>query len=265
MQLDTLLYDSWYEEIVSEGKVSYKPNFEVVEYYVGEEYQGNLDTHGYLLHGIYACKEGKQDSLVCYLAQDIENDYNYVCFTAKLDAHQAMGIPTTIYYPHTFNVGDGIKYHGLGGAQLTGWFGPAFAHVKEVGTNRFGTSHQHKYMVLDNGICEVENIGVTTWNGKECILGPAEIYCCVADFTEDSEDREKILSEHHHRSMLVRFEHDGEVLYNMWPNAKGEIAQGVPQIAGAQKAKGIYDLQGRKLTRQPDKGMYIEDGKVMTK
>ena len=48
-------------------------------------------------------------------------------------------------------------------------------------------------------------------------------------------------------------------------NAKGEITQGVPQIAGAQKAKGIYDLQGRKLTRQPDKGMYIEDGKVMTR
>ena len=69
----------------------------------------------------------------------------------------------------------------------------------------------------------------------------------------------------HHRSMLVRFEHKGEVLYNMWPNAKGELTQGMPQIAGAQKAKGIYDLQGRKLTRQPDRGMYIEDGKVRTR
>ena len=73
LQLDTLLYDSWYEEIVADGKVSYKPNFEVVEYYVGEEYKGELDTDGELLHGIYVHREGRPDSLVCYLAQDTDN------------------------------------------------------------------------------------------------------------------------------------------------------------------------------------------------
>ena len=120
-------------------------------------------------------------------------------------------------------------------------------------------------MVLDNGICEVENIGVTTWKGKECILGPAEVYRSVADRVSDSKERKKILSEHHHRSMLVRFEHKGEVIYNMWPNAKGEFTQGVPQIAGAQKARGLYDLQGRKFIKLPKKGLYIEDGKVKTR
>jgi hypothetical protein len=263
LQLDTLLYDSWYEEIEAEGKVSYKPNFEVVEYYVGEKYQGDLDSHGYLLHGIYARKEGKPDSLVCYLALDTGHEHEGISFTSILK--QDILSPTTIYYPHSFNVGDGIKYHSLGVAQLTGWFGPPFAYVKEVGAARFGTSHQHKYMVLDNGICEVENIGVTTWKGKECILGPAEVYRSVADRVSDSEERKKILSEHHHRSMLVRFEHKGEVLYNMWPNAKGELTQGVPQIAGAQKARGLYDLQGRKFTKLPKKGLYIEDGKVKTR
>ena len=113
LQLDTLLYDSWYEEIESEGKVSYKPNFEVVEYYVGEKYQGNLDTHGFLLHGIYVHKEGKQDSLVCYLAQDTRYNYADVSLTAiiKADPELYVAYPTSIYqFPMSPKVGDPVKY-----------------------------------------------------------------------------------------------------------------------------------------------------------
>ena len=264
LQLDTLLYDSWYEEIVADGKVSYKPNFEVVEYYVGEEYKGELDTDGELLHGIYVHREGRPDSLVCYLAQDTDN----LSLTAIVDGESKpyMANPTSIYYfPLSPKVGDPIRFISLGYAQVTGgYFEPPFAYVKEVGYGSFGTPHQHKYVLLDNGICIVDNIGVTSWKGKECITGPAEVYWSVADFAP-YDKREKIMSEHHHRSMLVRFEHKGEVLYNMWPNAKGELTQGVPQIAGAQKAKGLYDLHGRKFTKLPKKGLYIEDGKVKTR
>lgn len=265
LQLDTLLYDSWYEKIEAEGKVSYKPNFEVVEYYVGEKYQGNLDTHGFLLHGIYVHKEGKQDSLVCYLAQDTRYNYADVSLTAIIKAEPELYVayPTSIYhFPMSPNIGDPVKFLSLSYAQMTGgYFGPPFAYVKEVGYDSFGSSHQHKYVLLDNGMCIVDNIGVTSWNGKECIIGPADIYWCVADFTNDPD----IKGNHHHCSMLVRFEKDGELLYNMWPNEKGELVQGMSDIAAQKKGTGIFDLQGRRLAEKPQKGLFIKDGKVMAK
>ena len=45
----------------------------------------------------------------------------------------------------------------------------------------------------------------------------------------------------------------------------GQHREMLDSVMDIFKLKGIYDLQGRKLTRQPDKGMYIEDGKVMTR
>ena len=76
----------------------------------------------------------------------------------------------------------------------------------------------------------------------------------------------KTLAEHHHRSMLVRFEDsNGQVLYNMWPNEKGQLEQGMPQTLASQKSTGIYDLQGRKLQHRPAKGLFIEDGKLKTR
>ena len=64
--------------------------------------------------------------------------------------------------------------------------------------------------------------------------------------------------------MLVHFERNNEVLYDVWP--KKEIPSSIT-IKGSQSAnQGIlFDLQGRKVAN-PRKGIYIKDGrKVLIK
>jgi hypothetical protein len=60
--------------------------------------------------------------------------------------------------------------------------------------------------------------------------------------------------------MLVHFERDGEVLYDVWPEKEGS---GIVNFS-APKSKhdsAIYDLSGRKVNSQLKKGLYIQNGK----
>ncbi|MBR4130658.1 MAG: hypothetical protein IKU02_07020, partial [Bacteroidaceae bacterium] len=69
----------------------------------------------------------------------------------------------------------------------------------------------------------------------------------------------------HYRSMLVHFERNNEVLYDVWP--KKEIPSGIT-IKDVQSANQgiIFDLQGRKLDKITQPGIYIRDGrKVLVK
>ena len=60
--------------------------------------------------------------------------------------------------------------------------------------------------------------------------------------------------------MLVHFERNGEVLYDVWP--KKEIPSSIT-VKDAQSANQgtLFDLQGRKLQGKPAQGIYIEKGK----
>ena len=279
IRLDTLLYDSWYSAVETEEGTTYVPNFEIVEYKINSEMQAfEYEWGSYDLQDVIATTPDGHRSLVCYRCYSLDKEGvyqgTYDQFTHIAIRNQAEPFalmePAETYCWADWNVGEDLYFIDLFTSQTTGFPRTTpYGKIVEVGKDFFGGAKPLEYALLDNGRRIIKGIGVTTWNGKECIVGPAYVNECADWYVNDNilQDEAKMdeIKNTHHRSMLVRFEHDGEVLYNMWPNAKGEITQGVPQIAGAQKAKGIYDLQGRKLTRQPDKGMYIEDGKVMTR
>lgn len=279
IRLDTLLYDSWYSAVETEEGTTYVPNFEIVEYKINSEMQAfEYEWGSYDLQDVIATTPDGHSRLVCYRCYSLDKEgvyqgtydqFTHIAIRNQAEPFAVME-PAETYCWADWNVGEDLYFIDLFTSQTTGFPRTTpYGKIVEVGKDFFGGAKPLEYALLDNGRRIIKGIGVTTWNGKECIVGPAYVNECADWYVNDNilQDEAKMdeIKNTHHRSMLVRFEHDGEVLYNMWPNAKGEIAQGVPQIAGAQKAKGIYDLQGRKLTRQPDKGMYIEDGKVMTR
>lgn len=279
IRLDTLLYDSWYSAVETEEGTAYVPNFEIVEYKINSEMQAfEYEWGSYDLQDVIATTPDGHSRLVCYRCYSLDKEgvyqgtydqFTHIAIRNQAEPFAVME-PAETYCWADWNVGEDLYFIDLFTSQTTGFPRTTpYGKIVEVGKDFFGGAKPLEYAFLDNGRRIIKGIGVTTWNGKECIVGPAYVNECADWYVNDNilQDEAKMdeIKNTHHRSMLVRFEHDGEVLYNMWPNAKGEIAQGVPQIAGAQKAKGIYDLQGRKLTRQPDKGMYIEDGKVMTR
>lgn len=279
IRLDTLLYDSWYSAVETEAGTAYVPNFEIVEYKINSEMQAfEYEWGSYDLQDVIATTPDGHSRLVCYRCYSLDKEgvyqgtydqFTHIAIRNQAEPFAVME-PAETYCWADWNVGEDLYFIDLFTSQTTGFPRTTpYGKIVEVGKDFFGGAKPLEYALLDNGRRIIKGIGVTTWNGKECIVGPAYVNECADWYVNDNilQDEAKMdeIKNTHHRSMLVRFEHDGEVLYNMWPNAKGEIAQGVPQIAGAQKAKGIYDLQGRKLTRQPDKGMYIEDGKVMTR
>ena len=74
--------------------------------------------------------------------------------------------------------------------------------------------------------------------------------------------------ERHYRSMLVHFERGDEVLYDVWPekgSTTGIISPLIPsdeEIVNGKSSNGKwFDLQGRRLSGKPARGIYIEDGK----
>lgn len=277
IRLDTLLYDSWYSTVETEEGTAYVPNFEIVEYHINSEMQAfEYEWGSYDLQDVIATTPDGHRSLVCYRCYSLDKEgvrmgtYDQFTHIAIRDQAEPFAVmePAETYCWADWKAGEDLYFVDLFTSQTTGFPRTTpYGKIVEVGKDFFGGAKPLEYALLDNGRRIIKGIGVTTWNGKECIVGPAHVNECADWYVNDNilQDEAKMdeIKNTHHRSMLVRFEHDGEVLYNMWPNVKGEITQGVPQIAGAQKAKGIYDLQGRKLTRQPDKGMYIEDGKVM--
>lgn len=279
IRLDTLLYDSWYSAVETEEGTAYVPNFEIVEYKINSEMQAfEYEWGSYDLQDVIATTPDGHSRLVCYRCYSLDKEgvyqgtydqFTHIAIRNQAEPFAVME-PAETYCWADWNVGEDLYFIDLFTSQTTGFPRTTpYGKIVEVGKDFFGGAKPLEYALLDNGRRIIKGIGVTTWNGKECIVGPAYVNECADWYVNDNilQDEAKMdeIKNTHHRSMLVRFEHDGEVLYNMWPNAKGEIAQGVPQIAGAQKAKGIYDLQGRKLTRQSDKGLYIEDGKVMTR
>lgn len=74
---------------------------------------------------------------------------------------------------------------------------------------------------------------------------------------------------------LFAFYRDGQLIYKnegyiaaleeYFPNILGIITganpNGIEHISGSTTSYGIYDLQGRKLSGKPERGIYIEDGK----
>ena len=283
IQLDTLLHDSWYSQVETEEGIAYVPNFEVVEYRIEPEGQKTeikwQHTTYYMLHDVVATPQNRPDSLVCFLYSD---DYPYRDYSnIAMITHWGWDDPDTpqkdvfwqvdLYDWEGWETGKKLYYMDLLTGQMTGYRAFTYGVIKDTGEDFFGGTKPLKYADMDNGLRIIQGIGVTAWDGNECILGPAAVYHAYryALFSQqkiDEETSQRIIREHQRRSMLVRFEDsNGQVLYDMWPNGKGQLEQGMPQTLAPQKPGGIYDLQGRKLQRRPAKGLFIEDGKLKTR
>ena len=65
--------------------------------------------------------------------------------------------------------------------------------------------------------------------------------------------------------MLVHFERNGEVLYDVWPEKRA--TDDIKFVSGAWTpiVNTLYDLQGRRLNNKPQNGLYIRDGKKYVK
>ena len=136
--------------------------------------------------------------------------------------------------------------------------------IDEIKEGYFGGSQPLKYVDLDGKAPEydkygidtkggriIQGIGITEWNDGECLFGPPDPYNAL--------DEEYPVR--HYRSMLVHFERNGEVLYDVWPEK--EITNGIKSISKVRPsvATTLYDLSGRKVQGTPKKGVYIQNGK----
>ena len=72
--------------------------------------------------------------------------------------------------------------------------------------------------------------------------------------------RPRFYYERHYRSMLVHFERNGEVLYDVWPEKGGTDIKSI-STAKTSIDNTLYDLKGSKLQQTPQKRVYIQNGK----
>ena len=90
------------------------------------------------------------------------------------------------------------------------WEWDEYGTVEEIKEGDFGGVRPLKYSDV-NGIRFIQGIGVASWNDGECIFGPIRPYEVLSHLGAVGSDNR------HYRSMLVHFEREGEVLYDVWP------------------------------------------------
>ena len=224
IRLDTLKYDSWYSKVGDE----WVPNFETIEYYVKGEY---TTKYGEKYKCIYTNGPEWTDSLTFgiqegELIQYNEDDDVIVTVFAPDDygSYSPLGWAET--YQFDWDKGKGIFYKDLFMSTTT--YAVQYQHyygiIDEIKEGYFGGVRPLKYVDLDGKAPEcgkydnpqkintqggriIQGIGITEWNDGECLFGPPNPYGAL-----DGEYHGR-----HYRSMLVHFERNGEVLYNVWP------------------------------------------------
>ena len=164
-----------------------------------------------------------------------------------------------------WNVGTTLDYQIIVGANIPS--NPAYGvgcygTIEEIKEGYFGGTRPLKYVDVDKGRI-IHGIGVTEWDDGECLFGPVFPYGAYWFFQESTEDH---WVERHYRSMLVHFERDGEVLYDVWPDKTDgikNVENPRPTISNAQSSI-YYDLSGRHITK-PTKGGYIWKGRKVVR
>lgn len=220
IRLDTLKYDSWYSKV---GAV-WVPNFETIEYYVKGEY---VDKQG----GKYRCvytngpewtdsltlllQEAGNSVMVSVLFQDYDGNSNYFPLC-----------PGTAYQ-FDWSVGKALYFEDIMMSNTTSlprYYG-CYGIINEIKEGSFGGVRPLKYVDLDGkapsnernsaiqyvdtqGGRIMQGIGITEWKDGECLFGPPDPYSASGGEYQSR----------HYRSMLVHFERDGEVLYDVWPD-----------------------------------------------
>ncbi len=262
IRLDTLKYDSWYSKVGNE----WVPNFETIEYYVQGEY---LDR-GRFYKKVFTNGPEWADSLTLMIQEGEQVEYNeHDGIWVSVLIHDYNGKPFVMCpgeaYQFDWSVGKEIYYEDICCQNLAS-FPLRFYYgiIDGIKEGNFGGVRPLKYVDLNgkapdnqsrdrdtNGGRIIQGIGITEWNDGECLFGPPNPYFAIGKETE----------ERHYRSMLVHFERNGEVLYDIWP--KEGTTNEIKSIRKEEKtiANTLYDLQGRNLQQAPLKGVYIHKGK----
>ena len=266
IRLDTLKYDSWYSKVGDE----WVPNFETIEYYVKGEYVKKEWDDSNIFKKVYTNGPEWTDSLTFLIQESDLYGHNSVMVSVLshwYDDEDYISFPAETYQ-FDWSVGEGIYYQDIVQEQATSVVRYRFYYgiIDEIKEGDFGGVRSLKYVNLDgkapddkgslknistNGGRIIQGIGITEWNDGECLFGPPNPYFALTGE----------INERHYRSMLVHFERNGEVLYDVWPE-KG-TTDGLKSVNKAKALMGnaLYDLQGRRLTGKPTRGIYIQNGK----
>ena len=251
IRLDTLKYNSWYSKVGED----WVPNYEIIEYRVQGEYGEASDNYWNAPYKcVYTNSSEWTDSLTLLISEGEINGLPTGVLVTVLDVDQPL-CPSS--YLFEWEVGTMIKFKDILAANMPAIFPPDlfdFGIVEEIEVEDFGGVRPLKYSDV-KGVRMIQGIGVATWNDGECIFGPLDPYKALPTPHEESR---------HYRSMLVHFERNNEVLYDVWP--KKEIPSSIT-VKDAQSANQgiIFDLQGRRVSN-PQKGIYIKEGrKVLVK
>lgn len=261
IRLDTLKYDSWYSKVGD----SWVPNYETIEYYV----QGEYTDRDIVYNKVYTNGPEWADSLTLFVSKgDYYGNSSHIMVTIP-PREDGYIMWAGDVYQFDWNIGKGLYYRDIIESNSTGIVPYYFFYgvIDEIKEGDFGGVRPLKYVDLDGkaatldfGYCIdtkggriIQGIGITEWNDGECLFGPPNPYFAM---TGSYNDR-------HYRSMLVHFERGGEVLYDVWPE-KVTVGLESPTLTSPEDGTRIYDLQGYRLLREPEQGIYIKEGKKIT-
>lgn len=258
IRLDTLKYDSWFSE---DGQ----PNYEVQEFYV----KGQAELRYGIYNTIYIKRENTPDSLAFYVKEGI---YSEAAIIVKGDLLN-VGFYNFDWEERKWII---IKPFLVGMLWGASWQ-TLFDYFSEEKEGDFGgvrpltyvnaTAKVRRYAdpknyILD--VCVIKGIGVTSWPGPDCIFGPFDASDAYDNYYSSNDNDLCNNPQHPYRSMLVHFERDGEVLYDVWPQPEGT---GVAPLSVSPEGEkiAVYDLQGRRLNAKPQRGLYIQGRKKKVK
>lgn len=232
IRLDTLKYDSWYSKVGDE----WVPNFETIKYYVKGEYK---TEYGKRFKCVYTNGPEWTDSLTVLLQEEGDADYvksNSVMVSVlyyydggsspfwpgeayQFDWSVGKGLYfQDILYSNTTSIGQRYNYYGIIDEIKEGYFG-GVRPLKYVDLDGKAPADKPSYPTYYNdtkGGRIIQGIGITEWNDGECLFGAPRPYNALYDYNPNR----------HYCSMLVHFERNGEVLYDVWPDVSLQINQG---------------------------------------
>ena len=212
IRLDTLKYDSWYSRVDDE----WVPNFETIEYYVKGEYVPTKFGVDYQrkYSCVYTNSQEWTDSLTLMINEDV-TEYDTTIGVLTPNLIEEFALPGEAYQWEWYK-GKELSYTGIVESNVTSFFPPhKYGIIENIKEGVFGGVKPLKYVDLDD-VRIIHGIGVTEWKDGECLFGQMKPY--IYSFS----GKEGSLKERHYRSMLVHFERNGEVLYDVWP--KKEMA-----------------------------------------
>ena len=221
IRLDTLKYNSWYSKVGDE----WVPNFEKIEYKV----QGEYTKYDDVFKCVYSNGPTWTDSLTLMI-QEVDNRVLVSVPTHNYLEEFYVPFPGTAYQ-FDWSVGKGLYYEDILESNTTSEY-PYHCYygiIDEIKEGIFGGVCSLKYVDLNGkapvnpqepgntdteGGRIIQGIGITEWKDGECLFGPPNPYGALRMFDYD---RWGLSPERHYRSMLVHFERNGEVLYDVWP------------------------------------------------